>query len=80
MLWKEKVKQFDTYINASPVCVRNEAFRYRGKKKSSVPNVPKSVVGIDFKTNEIFQYFFLLSHASSSAIGEYAADNTPWTH
>lgn len=74
------MKQFDTYIKASPVCVCYEPFWYRKEKRSSVPNVPKSVVGIDFKNNEIFQYFFLLSHASSSTIGEYAADDMPWTN
>jgi len=67
MLREEKVKESDTYIKSSPVCVCNEAF-WRRKKKSSVPNVPKSVAGIDFKNNKIFQYFFLLSHASDSKV------------
>lgn len=78
MFWKEKVEQFDTSTKVSPVCVCGKAFWLRRKekkrkgkkkkKKSCVPNVPKSVLGIGLKNNEIFQCFFLLSQDSGSAI------------
>lgn len=47
---------------------REKEKRKKKKKKSCVPNVPKSVLGIGLKNNEIFQCFFLLSQDSGSAI------------
>lgn len=44
--------------------------------------MPKSGLGLNnkiFKNNKIFQLFFLLLHTSSSAVGEYASADMPWT-